>query len=155
MAKKWWQDKVVYQIYPKSFQDTDNDGIGDLKGIISRLDYLEELGIGAIWLSPVYRSPQDDNGYDISDYQDIDPMFGDMKDMECLIKEAEKLAQEQAGRVLGTISEQAFDIVILNRSARTFTAVRIGALAQNNVDIYRTDPNFEWIGTLEERVINY
>ncbi len=88
--KKWWQDKVVYQIYPKSFQDTNNDGIGDLNGIIDRLDYLQELGIGAVWLSPVYRSPQDDNGYDISDYQDIDPMFGDMKDMERLFKEAEK-----------------------------------------------------------------
>ena len=69
--KKWWQDKVAYQIYPKSFQDSDGDGIGDIPGIISRLDYLKKLGIDAIWLSPVYRSPQDDNGYDISDYQDI------------------------------------------------------------------------------------
>ncbi len=89
-TKKWWQDKVVYQIYPRSFQDSDGDGIGDLKGIISRLDYLEELGIGAIWLSPVCKSPQDDNGYDISDYQDIEPMFGSLDDMECLIAEARK-----------------------------------------------------------------
>ena len=81
MAKKWWQDKVVYQIYPRSFQDSNGDGIGDLPGIISRLDYLSDLGIDAIWLSPVYRSPQDDNGYDISDYQDIDPMFGSLEDM--------------------------------------------------------------------------
>lgn len=88
--KKWWQDAVVYQIYPRSFQDSNGDGIGDLKGIIQRLSYLEELGIDAIWLSPVYRSPQDDNGYDISDYQDIDPMFGTLEDMEVLIKEAEK-----------------------------------------------------------------
>ena len=65
--KKWWKDAVVYQIYPKSFQDSDGDGIGDIPGIISRLDYLKKLGIDAIWLSPVYRSPQDDNGYDISD----------------------------------------------------------------------------------------
>ena len=88
MAEKWWKKSVIYQIYPKSFQDTNGDGIGDLRGIISRLDYLEELGIDAIWLSPVCRSPQADNGYDISDYQDIDPMFGTMQDMEELIAAA-------------------------------------------------------------------
>ena len=86
----WWKKSVVYQIYPKSFQDSNGDGIGDLKGIITRLDYLENLGIDAIWLSPVYKSPQDDNGYDISDYQDIDPMFGNLEDMEQLIEEAGK-----------------------------------------------------------------
>ena len=88
--QKWWKDAVVYQIYPRSFQDSNGDGIGDLKGIISRLDYLQDLGINAIWLSPVCKSPQDDNGYDISDYQDIDPMFGSLDDMECLIEEAKK-----------------------------------------------------------------
>lgn len=88
MEEKWWKRAVVYQVYPKSFQDSNGDGIGDIQGIIRRLDYLKELGIDAIWLSPVYRSPQDDNGYDISDYQDIDPMFGDLKDMEELIKAA-------------------------------------------------------------------
>ena len=87
---KWWKNAVVYQIYPKSFQDSDGDGIGDIPGIISRLDYLKKLGIDAIWLSPVYRSPQDDNGYDISDYQDIEPMFGTMEDMEQLLAEAKK-----------------------------------------------------------------
>ncbi len=87
---KWWQNAVVYQIYPRSFQDSNGDGIGDLKGIIQRLSYLEELGIDVIWLSPVYRSPQDDNGYDISDYRDIDPMFGTLEDMEELIREAKK-----------------------------------------------------------------
>ena len=87
---KWWRNAVVYQIYPKSFQDSDGDGIGDISGIISRLDYLKKLGIDAIWLSPVYRSPQDDNGYDISDYQDIEPMFGTMEDMEQLFAEAKK-----------------------------------------------------------------
>ena len=86
----WWQSAVFYQIYPKSFQDTNGDGIGDLKGIISRLDYLKELGIDGIWMSPVCKSPQVDNGYDISDYCDIDPMFGDMQDMERLIAEAKK-----------------------------------------------------------------
>ena len=84
----WWQRAVVYQIYPRSFQDSNGDGIGDIPGIIQRLDYVKELGIDAIWLSPVYRSPQDDNGYDISDYQDIDPMFGTLSDMERLICEA-------------------------------------------------------------------
>lgn len=69
----WWKSAVIYQIYPRSFQDSNGDGIGDLQGITSRLDYLADLGIDAIWLSPVYRSPQDDNGYDISDYCDIGP----------------------------------------------------------------------------------
>lgn len=86
----WWKQAVIYQIYPRSFQDSNGDGIGDLKGIISRLDYLEELGINAVWLSPVCQSPQDDNGYDISDYEKIDPMFGSLEDMEILIQEAEK-----------------------------------------------------------------
>lgn len=86
--QKWWKETVVYQIYPRSFQDSDGDGVGDLPGIVSRLDYLAELGIGAIWLSPVCKSPQDDNGYDISDYRDIDPMFGTLADMERLIEEA-------------------------------------------------------------------
>ncbi len=86
----WWQQAVFYQIYPKSFQDTDGDGVGDLRGIISRLDYLQELGIDGIWLSPVFRSPQVDNGYDVSDYRDIDPMFGTMADMEELIQAAKE-----------------------------------------------------------------
>lgn len=86
----WWKKAVVYQIYPKSFQDSNEDGIGDIQGIISRLDYLADLGIDAVWISPMYCSPQDDNGYDISDYQDIDPMFGTLADMEELIAEAKK-----------------------------------------------------------------
>ncbi len=86
----WWKSAVFYQIYPKSFQDTDGDGLGDLKGILSRLDYLETLGIDGIWLSPVCASPQVDNGYDISDYCAIDPMFGTMEDMEELIAQAKK-----------------------------------------------------------------
>ncbi|MCR5755233.1 MAG: alpha-glucosidase [Acetatifactor sp.] len=88
--EKWWKRAVIYQIYPRSFCDSNGDGIGDLKGILSKLDYLENLGIDAIWLSPVCKSPQDDNGYDISDYQDIDPMFGNLDDMERLIAEAKK-----------------------------------------------------------------
>ena len=87
---KWWKHSVVYQIYPRSFQDSNGDGIGDIQGIISRLDYLWELGIDVIWLSPVYKSPQDDNGYDISDYYDIHYEFGTLADMEALIDEAGK-----------------------------------------------------------------
>lgn len=90
MKKKWWHDAVIYQIYPKSFSDSNGDGIGDLKGIINKLDYLEKLGITAIWLSPVYQSPMDDNGYDISDYEDIAAIFGTMEDMEELIAEGQK-----------------------------------------------------------------
>ena len=86
----WWKERVVYQIYPRSFQDSNGDGIGDIPGIISRLDELKDLGIGIIWLSPVYKSPDVDNGYDISDYRDINPKFGMMADMENLFAEAEK-----------------------------------------------------------------
>ncbi|HFI0448782.1 TPA: alpha-glucosidase [Streptococcus suis] len=90
MTKYWWQETVVYQIYPRSFRDSNGDGIGDIAGIIDKLDYLSTLGIGAIWLSPVYKSPNDDNGYDISDYCDIMEEFGTMEDMERLIAEADK-----------------------------------------------------------------
>ncbi|ADA65427.1 Oligo-1,6-glucosidase [Lactococcus lactis subsp. lactis NCDO 2118] len=90
MKENWWQKTVVYQIYPRSFMDANGDGIGDLQGIISKLDYLEKLGIGAIWLSPVYQSPMDDNGYDISDYQAIADVFGTMTDMDELLLEAKK-----------------------------------------------------------------
>lgn len=86
----WWKKEVVYQIYPKSFQDSNGDGVGDLQGIIARLDYLENLGIDAIWLSPVYQSPGVDNGYDISDYEAIDPQYGTMADMEELIQKAKQ-----------------------------------------------------------------
>lgn len=90
MEKKWWHDKVAYQIYPKSFYDTNGDGIGDLRGIIRKLDYLQELGIEILWLSPIYLSPLADQGYDIADYYQIDPRFGTMEDMDELIAEAKK-----------------------------------------------------------------
>lgn len=90
MKKRWWHEKAAYQIYPKSFRDSDGDGIGDLRGIIEKLDYLKELGIGIIWISPVYQSPFVDQGYDISDYYAIDPAFGTMEDMDELLKEAKK-----------------------------------------------------------------
>ena len=88
LTEAWWKKAVIYQIYPRSFYDSNGDGIGDLQGIIQKLDYLETLGVNAIWLSPVFRSPQDDNGYDISDYQDIDPIFGTLADMDELIARA-------------------------------------------------------------------
>lgn len=87
---KWWQESVVYQIYPRSFNDSNVDGIGDLNGITQKLDYLKELGINVIWLCPVYASPNDDNGYDISDYRAIHPEYGTMSDMEKLLSEANK-----------------------------------------------------------------
>ncbi|RAN56666.1 glucohydrolase [Dolosigranulum pigrum] len=90
MFMSWWKKAVVYQVYPKSFNDTTGSGVGDLAGITEKLDYLKELGITVIWLSPVYESPGDDNGYDISNYEQIDPAFGTMEDMEQLIAEAKK-----------------------------------------------------------------
>jgi oligo-1,6-glucosidase len=89
-TKKWWHDKVAYQIYPKSFYDSNGDGIGDIPGIISKLDYLQDLGVDILWLSPCYPSPLADEGYDISDYYGIDPRFGTMEDMERLISETKK-----------------------------------------------------------------
>ena len=86
--KKWWKESVVYQIYPRSFMDSDGDGIGDLRGITQKLDYLKELGINVIWLSPVYQSPNDDNGYDISDYQAVMKEFGTMEDFDVMLASA-------------------------------------------------------------------
>ena len=90
MEKKWWHNKVAYQIYPKSFYDTNGDGIGDINGVIEKLDYLRDLGIDIIWLSPIYCSPLADQGYDISDYYDIDPRFGTLSGLDRLIEEGKK-----------------------------------------------------------------
>ena len=88
--ENWWKNAVIYEIYPRSFQDTNGDGIGDLNGITQRLDYLKELGVDAIWLTPVYPSPQVDFGYDISDYKNIDPQYGTLADFDRLVAEARK-----------------------------------------------------------------
>lgn len=88
--KQWWKEAVVYQLYPRSFKDSDGDGIGDLKGIISKLDYVKSLGVDVIWLNPIYSSPNDDNGYDISDYRNIMTDFGTMQDFDELLKEMHK-----------------------------------------------------------------
>ena len=90
-SKKWWQKAVFYQIYPRSFADSTNNGIGDLQGIIKRLGYLQELGIDAIWFSPFFASPQKDFGYDISDFKAINPEYGKMKDFEELLEKAHSL----------------------------------------------------------------
>ena len=90
MERVWWKEAVGYQIYPRSFKDSNNDGIGDIIGIISKLDYLKELGIDVIWVCPMYKSPNDDNGYDISDYQDIMDDFGNMEDFDLLLDEVHK-----------------------------------------------------------------
>lgn len=90
MEKKWWKSGIVYQCYPKSFQDSNHDGIGDIRGIIDRLDYLEDLGVDVLWICPVYKSPMDDNGYDISDYYHVDESFGTDEDLDLLITEAGK-----------------------------------------------------------------
>jgi oligo-1,6-glucosidase len=86
-AADWWRSAVIYQVYPRSFADSNGDGVGDLKGVTARLDYLQQLGVDAIWLSPIYASPGDDNGYDISDYQAIDPIFGTLEDFDRLVSE--------------------------------------------------------------------
>ena len=85
LKRTWWKEGIVYQIYPRSFQDTTGNGIGDIKGIIQRLDYIKSLGVDIIWLNPVYESPNDDNGYDISDYRSIMAQFGTMEDFVALL----------------------------------------------------------------------
>ena len=87
MKETWWKEAVSYQVYPRSFKDSNGDGVGDLRGIISKLDYLQDLGIDVIWICPFYKSPNADNGYDISDYQGISSEFGTMEDFDQLLKE--------------------------------------------------------------------
>src|SRR5665213_4530594 len=87
----WWRGAVIYEIYPRSFQDTNGDGIGDLLGITRRLPYLASLGVDAIWVAPFFRSPMKDFGYDVSDYRDVDPLFGSLADFDTLISKAHKL----------------------------------------------------------------
>src|SRR5215471_15658019 len=91
MVNRWWRDAVIYQVYPRSFADSDGDGMGDLPGITGRLPALADLGIDAVWLSPFYPSPQNDAGYDVADYRSVDPLFGDLGDCDKLIAEAHEL----------------------------------------------------------------
>ena len=91
MNKDWWKSSVVYQVYPQSFNDTNNDGVGDLKGITEKLPYLSKLGIDVIWLNPIYESPLVDNGYDIANYRKINPMYGTMEDFDELLETAHSM----------------------------------------------------------------
>jgi oligo-1,6-glucosidase len=88
MKKQWWMETVGYQIYPRSYKDTNGDGVGDLPGIIEKLDYIADLGVNLIWICPFYQSPMDDNGYDVSDFYDVDPLFGTLEDAKKLIHQA-------------------------------------------------------------------
>ena len=116
---KWWQSGVIYQIYPRSFQDTNGDGIGDLPGIIQRLDHVVSLGIDAIWISPIYPSPMADFGYDVSDYCDIAPIFGNLADFDRLIAEAHSR---------GFASFWISSPTILRTSIRGFSKVEVPAI---------------------------
>src|SRR3954452_22484104 len=91
MTGQWWRDAVIYQVYPRSFADSDGDGVGDLPGVLSRLPYLKDLGVDAIWLNPFYPSPQADAGYDVADYRDVDPLFGTLADADALLAGAHEL----------------------------------------------------------------
>lgn len=117
----WWTNAVVYQIYPRSFQDTTGDGIGDLSGIIQRLDYLEELGVDVIWLSPIHQSPQRDNGYDISNYRRIDSVFG---------------TEEEFDRLLGEVHVRGMKMImdlVINHTSTDHDAFRVSASSRDNV----------------------
>ena len=102
--RPWWRDAVTYQIYPRSYADSNGDGIGDVEGIRSRLPYLKQLGIDAIWISPWYPSPQHDHGYDVSDYMDIEPDYGTLAQAETLIKEANDL-DPHVGQKIAEVTE--------------------------------------------------
>ena len=114
MKKNWWKESIVYQIYPKSFNDSNGDGIGDIRGIIEKLDYLKELGVNVLWISPMLESPQDDNGYDISDYRRIYKDYGTMQDYEELLFQA----HERGIKVLNLFSKKQPDLNWENEKVR-------------------------------------
>ena len=124
MKNNWWKESVVYQIYPQSFMDSNGDGIGDFNGIIQKLDYLQNLGVDVLWICPMYASPLVDNGYDISDYYKVNPIFGTNEDMEHLIEEAQKRKIKirqigrdhfQIARVIATDRQRYFSFETLHQ----------------------------------------
>jgi oligo-1,6-glucosidase len=116
LSHKWWKEAIVYQVFPRSFQDSDGDGNGDLGGVLSRLDYIVSLGVNTLWINPVYRSPQRDNGYDISDFQDVDPRYGTMADLDALIK---KLHEKGLRLIMDMVINHTSDEHPWFREART------------------------------------
>jgi alpha-glucosidase len=131
----WWKNAVIYEIYPRSFQDSNGDGIGDLNGIASRLDYLQKLGIDAIWLTPIYPSPQVDFGYDISDYENIDSQYGTLADFDRLVAEAHK-------RHIGIIMD-----LVLNHTSDQHPWFRESASS-------RTNPKADWYMWHDAKMVN-
>ena len=140
--KKWWHDKIVYQIYPKSFKDSNNDGIGDIKGIIEKLDYLKDLGVDILWLTPFYKSPMEDNGYDVADYLQVNDIFGSNEDMDTLIEECKKrdmyiMIPATAARTNGNVGPSpvswipVIDVTARQRSAPA-TSVRPESVAYSS-----------------------
>ena len=115
---QWWKSAVVYQIYPRSFADSSGDGIGDLAGIIGRPDYVAALNVDVIWLSPVYRSPQADNGYDISDYREIDPLFGTLADFDALLAKVHELGMKLVMDLVVNHTSEEHPWFAVSRSAR-------------------------------------
>src|SRR3954464_11915440 len=119
MTPRWWQAAVIYQVYPRSFQDSDGDGVGDLRGVMQRLPHLVALGVDAVWLSPIFRSLMADFGYDISDYIDIDPLFGTLDDFDALLAEAHRLGLKLILDLVPNHSSDRHPWFVESRSART------------------------------------
>src|ERR1041384_3557682 len=119
LDRKWWKEAVVYQVYPRSFKDSDGDGIGDLKGVLSKLDYIKSLGVTAVWLNPIYSSPNDDNGYDVSDYRNIMKDFGTMEDFDALLKGLHAKGIKLIMDLVVNHSSDEHDWFRQSRSART------------------------------------
>ena len=139
MEKRWWKESVVYQIYPRSFCDSNGDGIGDLNGITGKLDYLKELGIDVIWLSPVYKSPNDDNGYDISDYQAIMDEFGTMEDFDRMLATAhEKGIKIMMDLVVNHTSDEHKWFIESRNPQTILTEITTSGVLQRKTEAFRT-----------------
>lgn len=141
----WWKTALVYQIYPKSFKDSDNDGYGDIQGIISKLQHLKNTGVTAAWLSPIYKSPQVDDGYDISDFMDVDPIFGTLTDFDQLVANATKLGIKIVMDLVPNHSSNEHPWFALSEN-RTEGYENFYVWADNNTDT-RAEPN-NWVNFL-------
>ena len=159
----WWKTSTVYQIYPRSFADTNADGFGDIRGIIDRLGYLSLLGVDVLWLSPIYRSPQDDNGYDISDYEDIDPLFGNLADVEELIARAKEHGIRIVMDLVVNHSSDEHPWFVESRSSKTnpkrdwyiWRPAKDGGSLPNNWGSFFSGSAWEWDSTSEEYFLHF